>query len=78
MFESQLPASQALSDHIAGLLSRLIPARKALETLRSDCEFDLFCGQGVDSGQSVIILSASILRQLGELGLDFELHLYRA
>lgn len=77
VFRSSLLPSVPLAEHVSHLLSRFSLVRPQLMLLRADCEIDLYCGVDVCSEQASVVLSASDIHLIADLGLSFEICLYR-
>jgi hypothetical protein len=76
MIESGLPESADIEDHILSLCDKIQPCSEALNSLRSDCDVDIFCGYFSESGQAGFSLSNQVLGRVVSLGLDLIFDVY--
>jgi hypothetical protein len=76
MIESDLPESAELEDHIRSLCDKVQSRSQALDTLRADCDVDIFCGYFSESGQAGFGLSNEVLSRVVGLGLDLIFDVY--
>ncbi|MET9513161.1 DUF4279 domain-containing protein [Streptomyces flavidovirens] len=64
-------------EHAAALIRLLEGRHEALGRLAVDCEVELLLGFGSENGQGGCVLPADLLREVGLLGIDVVLDLYR-
>jgi hypothetical protein len=76
LFESQLPTSLDLDEHLKWLLDVIEAKLPVLKTLSANCRIDLFCGFGSESGQGGITLDSVILKRIANLGVNLSVDLY--
>ena len=76
MLESDLSDSAEIEDHIRSLCDKIKSHSQALDTLRSDCAMDIFCGYFSESGQAGFTLSNELISRVAGLGLDLIFDVY--
>ncbi|MFD8735944.1 DUF4279 domain-containing protein [Streptomyces sp. NPDC059618] len=73
---SGLPDDSDLTGHVRVLVALVDPHREELESLSADCDLELCLGFGSENGQGGCVLPASLLSEVGALGLDVVFDLY--
>ena len=76
MIESDLPESTEIEDHIRSLCDKIQSRSQALDTLRSNCTIDIFCGYFSESGQAGFTLSNEVIGRVAALGFDLIFDVY--
>ena len=73
---SGLPDDTDLADHVRALVALVDGRREELASLSADCDLQLRLGFGSENGQGSCVLPASLLSEVGALGLNVVLDLY--
>jgi hypothetical protein len=76
LLDSVLGNDRWPDEHIAMLLSRIADSQSAVRDLAASGQAELMLGYGSESGQGGCVLSAEILKELADFGLDLVLDLY--
>lgn len=77
MLESTLPETSSLEEQIASVTKFLEQSRDGLSSIQDRVlGVDMFCLFSTNDGQGSIELSASLLRRLGNLGVDLVIDVY--
>jgi hypothetical protein len=75
-FESSLPGTAPLHEHIEELVELVRARAGAIASLRATCDIDLFCMVASENGQGSCILEPALMGELATLGLSLSLDLY--
>lgn len=76
LLDSGLPDSEPLNAHIMKLASYVETNMATLNSLRSDCEIDLWCAFASGNEQGGFILDATLLKKLTVIPINLVIDLY--
>jgi hypothetical protein len=77
IYESPLPDSSELHEHLAKLLELLESKQAAIDAVRDRiASMDIFCMFSSENGQGSAELNANLLRRLADLRIDLLIDLY--
>ncbi len=75
-FESKLPESASIEEHIEDLLSLIEKHKAEFESLPPDCETDIWCTISSSSEFAGFVLSKKLIQRANRLGISFVFSVY--